>query len=256
MNIDGINALKGAELQAVVDEVEPHVVFLTETKLLKDMVISQYLDCTNFAVFRGDRGQGRGGGVMILVRKGLWVSEVSEQVWGDIEAVVCQVIIGQKSILLACIYRPPTAAEETNEQLLQAVQRICDLPFNQVLICGDFNFRDIDWENNTVDSGDASDQARFLDVCQDGFLHQHVREFTRVRGNDQPSLLDLVLSHDPLEVEEMRHSAPVGKSDHCILNFKFIVDKGDFSVVKHDKRNFHKADYTEARRLFASINWM
>ena len=136
--------MKGAELQAVVDEVEPHVVFLTETKLLKDMVISQYLDCTNFSVFRRDRGQGRGGGVMILVRKGLWVSEVSEQVWGDIEAVICQVIIGQKSILLACIYRPPTAAEETNEQLLQAVQRICDLPFNQVLICGDFNFRDID----------------------------------------------------------------------------------------------------------------
>ena len=49
-NIDGINALKGAELKAVVDEVEPHVVFLTETKLLKDMVISQYLDCTNFSV--------------------------------------------------------------------------------------------------------------------------------------------------------------------------------------------------------------
>ena len=77
---------------------------------------------------------------MILVRNGLWVSEVSEQVWGDIEAVVRKVIIGPKSILLACIYRPPTASERTNEQLLQAVQRTCDLPFNLILICGDFNF--------------------------------------------------------------------------------------------------------------------
>ena len=153
---------------------------------------------------------------MILVRNGLWVSEISEQAWGGIEAVTCQVMTRQKSILLACIYRPPAASEETNEQLLLAIQKMCDLPFDQVLLCGDFNFRDIDWENNKVEAGDTSDQARFFDACQDGFLHQHVREFTRVRGNDQPSLLDLVLTHDPLEVEEMRYSAPVGKSDHCI----------------------------------------
>ena len=101
--------------------------------------------------------------------------EISEQAWGDIEAVVCQVMIGQKSLLLACIHRPPTASQEINEQLLQAIQKICDLPFNQVLICGDFNYRDIDWENSTVGAGDTSDQAKFFDACQDGFLHQHVR---------------------------------------------------------------------------------
>ena len=102
-NIDGMNALKGAELQVILNEVEPHIVFLTETKLSKDMVISQYLDCTDFSVFRRDRGKGRGGGVVILVRNGLWVSEISEQAWGGIEAVVCQAMIGQKALLLACI---------------------------------------------------------------------------------------------------------------------------------------------------------
>ena len=63
------------------------------------------------------------------------------------------------------------------------------------------------------------------------------------------------MSHDPLEVGEIRHSAPVGKSDHCILTFRFIVDKGDCSVINCDKQNFHKADYSEARRLFGLIDW-
>ena len=52
----------------------------------------------------------------------------------------------------------------------QAIQKICDLPFNQVLISGDFNYRDIDWEKSTLEAVDTSD-----DACQDGFLHQHVR---------------------------------------------------------------------------------
>ena len=86
-------------------------------------------------------------------------------------------------------------------------------------------------------------------------MHQHVREFTRVRGNNQPSLLDLVLSHDPLEVEGLWHSAPMGRSDHCLLTFRFIVDRGNFLVIKHDKRNVHKADNSEARRLFGLIDW-
>ena len=82
--------------------------------------------------------------MVILVRNGLWVSEISKQAWGGIEAVASQVMIGQKLLLLACIYRPPSASQEINEQLLQAIQKICDLPFNQVLICGDFNYHDID----------------------------------------------------------------------------------------------------------------
>ena len=254
-NIDGLTALKGSELQVAIDETKPHVVLITETKLMSDMTVSQYLDCRNFSVFRKDRGQGRGGGVIILVRHDLWATEILDSTWDNIEATTCHVTIGKKSILLSCMYRPPAASEEVNDQLLLAIRKMCELPFDQLLICGDFNYRGIDWENNTVESGDTSSQAKFYEVCQDGFLHQHVREFTRVRGNDEPSLLDLVLTHDPLEVEEINHTAPVGKSDHCILTFKFMVDKGEFPTINQDKRNFQKANYTEARKLFGMIDW-
>ena len=33
------------------------------------------------------------------------------------------------------------------------------------------------------------------------------------------------------------------------------MDNGDCSVINCDKRNFHKADYSEARRLFGLIDW-
>ena len=56
-NIDGLNATKGAELQVIIAEKEPHLIFLTETKLSDDTVASQFIDCSNYTVIRKDRVQ-------------------------------------------------------------------------------------------------------------------------------------------------------------------------------------------------------
>ena len=69
------------------------------------------------------------------------------------------------------------------------------------------------------------------------------KEYQLVKESDYSQHPYLVLSQDPLEVKEMRHSAPVGKSDRCILTFRFTVNKDDCSVINCDKQNFHKTDY-------------
>ena len=70
-----------------------------------------------------------------------------------------------------------------------------------------------------------------------------------------PLLLDLILSHDPMEVEELRYLAPVGKSDRCVLVFNFRVDRIVNCKGNDSKKNFHKGNYEEARRLFGAIEW-
>ena len=61
-NIDGLNAVKGAELQIQIDNEKPHAIFITETKLTDEITTSQFLNCYNYTVLRKDRTTEKGGG--------------------------------------------------------------------------------------------------------------------------------------------------------------------------------------------------
>ena len=82
-----------------------------------------------------------------------------------------------------------------------------------------------------------------------------MREFTRARGKNEPSLLDLVLTIDPMEVDNISYNAPIGKSDHCVLSFRLLMDMGDRHDGQPQRRNFYKGDYVHARQLFNSVHW-
>ena len=74
---------------------------------------------------------------------------------------------------------------------------------DQVLICGDYNFKQINLEYHYVDGGIESEQSKLYDGSQDAFLHQHVREFTRARWSDTPSLLDLIFTKDEVDINNL-----------------------------------------------------
>ena len=75
-----------------------------------------------------------------------------------------------------------------------------------------------------VNAGEDSLEQLFYDATQSAFLHQHVEEFTRKRGADQPSRLDLIFSKNEFEVESIRYDPPIGSSDHSVLNFTFTLE--------------------------------
>ena len=104
-----------------------------------------------------------------------------------------------------------------NASIRDSIIKMSNLDFDQVLICGDFNYREIDWVNHQVSGVADSEQQKFYDAIGDSFLHQHVTEFTRARGTDEPSLLDLILTKNELEIENIRYCALVGNSDHSVL---------------------------------------
>ena len=256
-NIDGLNASKGSELDIIIQREDPDVICLTETKLSSHCTLTQYLNCQTYNVFRKDRTTGGGGGVLMMVRNSLTATQLSDDVFNDVEAVVCQIGACRNGVKVACIYRPPGSPPSYNAQIRKSISCISANQQSQVLVCGDFNYREIDWVETDVEGGLESEQAKFLDECLNSFLYQHVREFTRVRGNDQPSVLDLVLSRSELEVIDLEYLSPVGSSDHCILSFRFTIDHGDHQgqMDGQDKRNFHKGDYELASTMFDEVNW-
>ena len=86
---------------------------------------------------------------------------------------------------------------EYNNKINLDIQKICGFHSEQLIICGDFNFPEIDWINHLISEGSAEREnvvCRFYDNCQDSFLYQHVTEFDRKRGSDEPSTLDLIFT--------------------------------------------------------------
>ena len=109
------------------------------------------------------------------------------------------------------IYRPPNCSREQNLSLNDLV-KLSDTYHkeSQVLICGDFNFSEIVWEENVVKSGGQHpvDASNFLDVINDCFLYQHVLQSTHNLDQENESRLDLVFSRALMDVENIRDSCP------------------------------------------------
>ena len=76
---------------------------------------------------------------------------------------------------------------------------------------------------------------------------------TRRRGNDEPSLLDLLFTNEALQVSDIHHLAPLGKSDHDVITFKFNAYL-DFTKPKKSYV-FEKGDYIAMKARLRELNW-
>ena len=130
---------------------------------------------------------------------------------------------GGDTLLFYC-YRSPTRSESSdanNEKLNNLLRTFSKKHYTHRCIVGDFNFREINWKTLTTSFGESSAESKFIETIRDTFLHQHVTEVTRSRGNNIPSLIDLILSDEESQVSGIQHHSPLGKSDHNIILFDF-----------------------------------
>ena len=55
------------------------------------------------------------------------------------------------------LYRPPSASESYQQKIRDAVKEVCNQGTSQVLICGDFNYGEINWEKGEATGKAARD---------------------------------------------------------------------------------------------------
>ena len=86
----------------------------------------------------------------------------------------------------------------------------------------------------------------------DCYWYQHVNEPTRGRGSDKPSVLDLVLSNEEGMVDSVDIEAPLGASDHGLINitFRSHIDEEPPKLIFQ----YEKADYNKMRELL-DVAW-
>ena len=151
---------------------------------------------------------------------------------------------GSDVLLFGCIYRSPTPTADfiaNNKNLNRLLQTICAKTYSHVCLVGDFNYKDINWKSWTTSHGDDSKEFKFIESLRDCFLFQHIDKPTRVRGNDDPSLIDLLLTNEENQVSDVVHHAPLGKSDHSVISFNYHCYLDFFKPKKC--YNYRKANF-------------
>lgn len=145
---------------ALIDNKKTDLVFICETWFTED-------SCPNipgYNLFYKNRVQRSGGGVCIYINSKFASFQILEHDLGlsnpDSETVWCSVKTSQDSILLGCIYRPGDSSDAVNSQinisLLKAKSLLTNGRFTGILVVGDFNFRDLIW--------DESGQGSFVNI--------------------------------------------------------------------------------------------
>ena len=60
-----------------------------------------------------------------------------------------------------------------------------------------------------------------------------------------------------MDIENMKYSAPIGKSHHVLLEFDYLIDTDDTVETEDEqyKYCFHRCDYASIKRELAEFDW-
>ena len=150
------------EMKCFVYETTPHVIMITESWAREEIKDAE-LKLDNYEMIRKDRLQQRGGGCLIYYRKDVLVKDLPEMtnIEGT-EAVWCKIHGSGAELVVGVCYQKPSATEEEERALHQVISLACE-KYDNVMICGDFNHRTINW--GTLHS--EAEGRRFLELSVD-----------------------------------------------------------------------------------------
>ena len=84
------------------------------------------------------------------------------------------------------------------------------------LLLGDFNYRNIDWQNwytLSENTNSNSPDTKFKEGIRDNFLFQHVTLPTRGRLGNK---LNILFTNEKGMIDDIVYESPLGKSDHSV----------------------------------------
>ena len=133
------------------------------------------------------------------------------------------------------------------------MQRISNKSYSHKCFVGDFNFKDINLFSWTTFHNTESKEDKFIETARECYLHQHNQQVSRSRGNVDPSLIDFVFTDKAMQVSDVEHHLPLGKSDHNVITFKFHCYL-DYANPKA-KYVYRKADFDAMKRNLVDTSW-
>ncbi|KAM7293865.1 hypothetical protein ISCGN_023446 [Ixodes scapularis] len=213
---------KVVDLQAHVSSLPPgSVVLLTETWLDVGVADSELFDTNAYTVFRKDRC-GRGGGVLLAFPASARVFRRTDLEHHDLEALFVELCLPHSTVLVGCVYCPPSIREESY-RLLEVSLRAASLRnYENILVFGDFNSH-IDWFTHEEPvPRDRSDDF-LLDIASSAGLTQACTGSTYSTRDGTSSFLDLLFVVDPTRIVSCETSEGLPGSDHLAIEVTYAA---------------------------------
>ena len=246
-----------------MDLYNVQIVCVTETHLNPEIKDCQLL-LENFNIYRNDRNNGKkGGGSCIFVHKSIDAEYI--QNFQAPDTVGIDLKLNDNFLKLVCVYRSQNLEISEQNELLSQIDQLQVNRKEDLLIVGDFNFTDVNWESATVNCNENTCnsnlilQKQYLDTFSDKGLTSLLENGTvtrrRMVGNSlQESHLDQVLCSNTDIVLSAETVSPVGKSDHLgvVVNIKL---KNNPEFIKIQKQNWSKFSNEKIESLGNNISW-
>ena len=167
------------------------------------------------------------------------------------EHACCKIEMSNKTSLhILFLYRSPNSSFENNKLLNQLI--LTTSLIGRKLL-GDFNVQTINCDNLSTTHLSKHCVSEFLAAAQDAFLFQYVQRFTHLRPNQKPTLVDLIFSQDDQTIINMTTFAPLGKSHHKLLRFRYTV--GNDSKNERPRYLYHRANYDSMKLGLQRVDW-
>ena len=244
------------ELMATIKVNNPHIIMLTEIKPKNSRfcVKSSEFKIHGYNLFTNNLQIKTTRGIAIYIKTDLEVWEYDIKIKYN-EALWLKIKTNRSDyLLLGCVYRSPNSNKKSDEILLKLFNEIANLQITNILITGDFNLPGINWSSNTVNGYDhICYKKRFVDCIRDCFMEQMLDHCTRSRGNSV-NILDLILTRTPEKIQMIEYMNPLGKSDHVLIKFDFVMKFEKIDRMK-TKYLYHKANYEMMKKDFRETDW-
>ena len=239
------------------------IICITETHLNSEIKNSEiYLN--NFNIFRVDRKNGKKcGGSCIFVHKSIHAELIPNFNAPDSLGVTLE--IGNSCSKLLCIYRSQNLDALEQNILLSQLANLEIKPSEDVLVFGDYNLPDVNWDTFVLDCNTDTRnnnyilQNHYLDVFSSMGLTSVLENGTitrrRLVGDTlQESHLDQVLSSNEDIVLSAETVSPLGKSDHLGILVE-IKSKNNIEYIQMQKQNWAKFPVDQICTFGENINW-
>ena len=224
-NADTLTSSKRNELAARVKLEHPDIIIITEIYPKNSIhdITEEILKIDGYDIMKSNGNRG----VAIYTATHLMASIIEtntnfqESLWCNIK------ITSNHNMIVGGIYRSPSSVNNNNDLLPEILIEIQMIKHDHIIIAGDFNFKQINWETREVSGNPGCYAYQIFDSINDLFLEEMVKQPTRFRGTDNPSALDWILTGNSGMIDEITAEPPLGPSDHCLLstNYNCMIEK-------------------------------
>ena len=169
-----------------------------------------------------------GRGVCIFYKDSLTLSEIPLEENSFSCSLYCNVKTNSNdTFIIGVVYRSPNSNEVDNNKLIEQINYVCTkscVNRDKLVLLGDFNFPEIDWTREDTTIRDENNKCNvFLSCVHENYLTQFIKQDTHARGEQTPTLIDLVLSNYPDFIFDIKFSNPFGNSHHSAISASLLI---------------------------------